>query len=75
MPKKKKVKKRKTVTALLVISKRGKGRVLRGRVRVDIDGDRIPDRITFYRRKRGSGYVGNLSLSSTKKRKKRKRRK
>ena len=48
---------------------------MRGRVRVDIDGDRIPDRITFYRRKRGSGYVGNLSLSSTKKRKKRKRRK
>ena len=49
----------------VVTSKRG--RVIRGEAVVDLDKDGLPDRITFYRRKAGSGYAANVYLARRKK--------
>ena len=49
-------------------------KIIRGEVITDIDKDKKPDRVTFWRRKHGRGYAANVSLSSQKKRKAKKKR-
>jgi len=58
--------------ARVILVVRGK-KIVRGQLITDIDKDRKPDRVTFWRRERGSGYVANVSLSSMKKRKAKKK--
>ena len=61
--------KRRAARRYVVVGRRG--RVMRGIVRVDVDKDGHIDRITWYRRRRHSGAVANVSFGG----KRRKRRK
>ena len=51
------------------------GKITGGIIEMDIDKDRKPDRVSFWRRKKASGYAANVSLSSMKKRKAKKKKK
>ena len=77
---------RKVVAYLEQVKKRGRGKriarvvlvvrgnkVVRGEIVTDIDKDKKPDRITFWKRKKASGYAANVSLSSARKRKAKKK--
>lgn len=57
----------------IVIDK--KGRIVRGHIIADIDRDKKPDSVTFWKRKTAPGYAANVSLSSQKKRRARKKKK
>jgi len=70
---KKKGRGKRLAKVIVVVDK--KGRIVRGQLITDIDKDRKPDRVTFWRRKKASGYAANVSLSSAKKRRKRKKKK
>jgi len=59
--------------AKVIVVVDSKGRIVRGQIVTDIDKDRKPDRVTFWKRKKASGYAANVSLSSMKKRKRRKK--
>ncbi len=68
---KKKGRGKRLARVILVVDKKGK--IVRGQIITDIDKDRKPDKVTFWKRKRASGYAANVSLSSAKKRKARKK--
>ncbi len=58
--------------AKVVVVTRG-NKIVRGEIVTDVDKDKKPDRVTFWRRKHGRGYAANVSLSSQRKRKAKKK--
>ena len=70
---KKKGRGKRLAKVVVVVDK--KGRIVRGQIITDIDKDRKPDRVSFWKRKKASGYAANVSLSSMKKRRAKKRKK
>jgi len=61
----------KRLARVLLVVKGNK--IVRGQIITDIDKDRKPDRVTFWKRKKASGYAANVSLSSMRKRKAKKK--